>query len=343
MRIGLIGHLGGDKTFTDGQTVKTMSLLKGLKNKGFRNIICADTFYMRNNPLKFLIQLFFVIFKSDKIVVLLSNRGRKIIFPLLGIVSKKKDIYHYSIGGKLAEEVEKNEKYKKRVSRFKKNWVESHYMADKLNQLGVNNASYLANFKCIEILNKDKLVTNFSEPYKFCMFSRVMKEKGVEDAVNAIKYVNKKLNRTVAVLDIYGPIKHGYEEQFQTLLDKGEGYSRYCGIVSPNDSVNRLKEYYMLLFPTFWEGECMPGTVIDAFSAGVPIIARRWKYCDEMISDKITGYVYNFDEPQKLVDLIIYSIEHYKESIDMRLNCLNKAKEYSEKYVMEQIIKEMKQ
>ena len=56
------------------------------------------------------------------------------------------------------------------------------------------------------------------EPYRFCMFSRVMPEKGVEDAMRAIRHVNEKNGKTVAVLDIYGPIENQYDERFQWAL-----------------------------------------------------------------------------------------------------------------------------
>ena len=257
--------------FTDGQTVKTNSIYLGFQHRGVTNIICADTYQMRHNPFKFISELSRVLLSCQNIIVLLSNRGRKILFPIFYRISKKKNIYHYAIGGKLAEEVKNNETWKKYINSFNGNWVESMLLVDKLKALGVNNAVYIPNFKCINILNENELLQQFDKPYKFCMFSRVMKEKGVEDAINAIKKVNEKKGYRVAQLDIYGPIESEYKERFNQVLVEGGGYSNYCGVVSPNDSVKILREYYMLLFPSFWKGEGMPGTVIDAFSAGLPI------------------------------------------------------------------------
>ena len=50
-------------------------------------------------------------------------------------------------------------------------------------------------------------------PYHFCMFSRVMLEKGVEDAVRAIRSVNEKIGESVALLDIYELIENKYEKE----------------------------------------------------------------------------------------------------------------------------------
>lgn len=112
-------------------------------------------------------------------------------------------------------------------------------------------------------------------------------------------------------------------------------------MIAPNESVETLKKYYMLLFPTYWKGEGMPGTVIDAFSAGVPIIARRWKFCDEMLTDGETGYVYDFDKPEELIVKIEYAISHVENTTKMKMACLLKAEEYSEDNVMQNIIYDM--
>lgn len=342
MKVGIIGHLGGQKSFTDGQTVKTKALVDGLRNKGCSDLIIADTYYIKKNPVTFLCQLLWVILATDNMIVLLSNRGRKLLFPLLSKLSSKKKIYHYSIGGKLAQEAENDLEYRKQISLFKANWVESRKIAQKLNELGVSNASYLPNFKCIKQLDVSEVENYSKEPYRFCMFSRVMPEKGVEDAMREIRHVNETIGRLVATLDIYGPIEDTYSERFQWALKNiGGDYAKYCGVVSPNDSVTILKDYYMLLFPTYWNGEGMPGTIIDALSAGLPIIARRWEFCDDMIDDMRTGLVYEFDQPEKLEEKIRYAIMNPTVIANMKRECLYKAQDYSEDCVMRVILNQL--
>lgn len=344
MKVGIIGHLGGQHNFTDGQTVKTKALVDGLRNRGYSDLIIADTYYMRRNPATFLHQLFQVILTTDNVIVLLSNRGRRLLFPLLSKLSPKKKIYHYSIGGKLAQEAEDDLKYRKLISSFKANWVESRKIAQKLNEMGVGNASYLPNFKCIKQLDMSELEKYNKEPYRFCMFSRVMPEKGVEDAMRAIRYVNETIGRLVATLDIYGPVEDTYSERFQWVLKNiGGGYTKYCGVVSPNNSVTALKDYYMLLFPTYWNGEGMPGTIIDALSAGLPIVARRWEFCDDMIDDMYTGLVYEFDQPEKLEEKIEFAVLNPNIIANMKRKCLDKALEYSEDCVMKVILSQLEE
>lgn len=346
MRIGIIGHFGGKEKFTDGQTVKTVTLYDALlKNKiNDGKIHKVDTYYIKTNPLVFIGQMLSCLFGDQKIIVLLSDNGRRVLFPILYIMTRyfHKEVYHDAIGGRLANEVEMYPKWKKYISSFEGNWMESNELVQKLHDVGVDNACYMPNFKTIPILKESELPQEAEKPYRFCIFSRVMKEKGVTDAIQAVCSLNEKAGYKAAVLDIYGPITQGYDEELQCELEKSNGACRYCGIAEPNKSVSILHNYYALLFPTQWKHEGIPGTIIDALSAGVPIIARRWQYCDEMITDRETGYVYDFDQPEKLREIMEYAITHKAETMSMRTQCLQSARKYSEPVVLQQICSKMK-
>lgn len=341
MRICIIGHFGGGKTFVDGQTVKTVTLYKALKSRNIE-IEKVDTYYVRRNPVRFAGLFLKSLFTCRKYIILLSKNGRRILFPVLAWCSwlLHKEIYHYAIGGRLALEASENTRWKVYLNSFRSNWVESVEVTDRLQELGVRNAVYLPNFKKLAILSPDELPRTYQEPFRFCTFSRVMREKGIEDAIAAVREINKKYGREAVTLDIYGPVEKGYEAAFEKVIGRE---SRYCGVIPANESVGALKNYYALLFPTHWRHEGIPGTIIDALSAGVPVIARRWQYCDEMLQHKVTGYIYDFEQPEQLVNRIEYAISHVAETMEMKPNCLERAKLYSEDYVIRYITQQMGQ
>lgn len=342
MRVGIIGHFGGNKKFNDGQTVKTLTIYNAFKNYGFDHVDKIDTYYIKRNPVKFCMIFLKTVFWDQKFIVLVSSKGRKILFPVLYILSKLgKEIYHYGIGGRLAREVTERPKWKKYVSAFKGNWMESILLANQLQELGVKNAIYLPNFKKLNIMKPENLTLKYVAPFKFCIFSRVMAEKGIEDAISAIVDINTRYDSEVAQLDIYGPIEHGYEERLNECLNIAGSSCKYCGVVESTESVEALKGYYMLLFPTHWKHEGIPGTIIDALSAGVPVISRQWQYCVEMLEHGKTGYIYDFDKPEDLPDVIQYAIDHSDDVVHMKVNCLKAAYQYSEEHVMKQVADEM--
>jgi len=342
MGIGIIGHFGGSEKMNDGQTVKTLAIYDALKRYDVPAVHRIDTYYVRKNPAKFCIQLLISLFRDKKYIVLLSSNGRKVLFPVLFAMSRvlRKEVYHYAIGGRLAREVGEKRNWKRYLSAFKGNWMESKLLTNQLRAMGIKNAIYVPNFKRLRILTEEELPASFEKPFRLCTFSRVMLEKGIEDAIHAVQSINEKAGERLVTLDIYGPVPEEYREQFQELLRQSEA-CRYCGVVEAGKSVKVLRAYYLLLFPTHWRHEGMPGTIIDALSAGLPVIARRWQYCDEMLTHMETGYVYDFDQPEKLEDIIVYAATHEEETAAMRPLCLRKAAQYSEEHVMKQILSEM--
>ena len=47
MRIGIIGHFGGNEKFNDGQTVKTIAIYDALKRYGLEDVDRIDTYYIK--------------------------------------------------------------------------------------------------------------------------------------------------------------------------------------------------------------------------------------------------------------------------------------------------------
>lgn len=342
MRVAIIGHFGGNKMFNDGQTIKTKMLYNALMEYGIKAADKVDTYYIRHNPLYFICCFIVSMFKNKKYIILLSENGRKTLFPTFFLMSKilNKEIYHYAIGGNLAREIENGKQKLKYINSFKWNWVESRKLAKRLQGLGVKNALYLPNFKDIPVLKSGELLKEFSEPYSFCTFSRVIREKGIEDAVEAIHKINLEAGRCIVKLDIYGPIEEHYAKDFYKVVSMYDE-ARYCGVIPAEKSVSVVKNYYMLLFPTKYLNEGIPGTIIDAFASGVPVIASRWENCDEMIENGVNGYVYDFGRQELLKDMILYAVSHLEETVKMRERCLKRAEQYSKAYVVGMIIEQM--
>ena len=120
MGICIVGHFGGNKAFNDGQTVKTITTYNALRDVGITDIDKIDTYYIKRNPFRFLFLLTRGLLRDQKFILLLSINGRRVLFPVFYYASKLlgKEIYHYAIGGRLADEASQNAKIKKYISSF---------------------------------------------------------------------------------------------------------------------------------------------------------------------------------------------------------------------------------
>ena len=343
MKIALIGRVANEEELYDGQTVKTRnfySLLKKIDNVD--NVVLVDTYEYKKHIFKVLFETVYVLFKCDKIVLSISINGRKFFFPFIYYLNKifRKKIYHSLIGGRLVKNIETYPRWKKYVSSFEKNWVESEELVKELKELGIINAQYLPNFKHIYPVKKEKIKRHNGDIYSFCTFSRVQEKKGITDAIEAIEKLNEHFEKQLVTLDIYGPIDNSFKDQFYNRI-KDKEYISYKGSVDSAYSVQTIKDYYALLFPTRYYNEGIPGTIIDAFAAGVPVIARKWHFCSEMIENGKNGIVYDFEKPEMLFESMRFAIENQDIIYQMKFECLNASKKYLFDTALRQISEEI--
>ena len=346
MRIGIVGHFGGHKNFTDGQSVKVKSLYNALliHSKGIK-IDKVDTYYLKSNPIKFVLDVIKCIIVDRKIIFFPAYRGRKFLFPFFYYVKLifRKDIFHDCIAGSLDKEIEDNKKWKKYLNKFDSNWMESPEQVEKLIKIGISNCIYIPNFKNIQPIKHEAInAKSINIPFRFCTFSRVESKKGIEDALIAIRNINLREGYTKATLDVYGPIQKGHELWFENIQQKYQNECIYKGCAQPDESVEILKDYFALLFPTQYYTEGMPGTIIDAMFAGIPVIARRWAWCSNMITDNYNGISYDFDKPELLEQIIEDVINHPEKIISLKHNCVQESEKYSESKIIKDIIKIIK-
>lgn len=342
MRVGIIGRFAYGKDLLDGQTIKTRILREALMEKMPESKISfVDVYRFKLRFILVFIKIFILFARNEKIIVLLSKNGRRIIFPYMCFLNKifKRKMYHDVIGGRLADDLKTNPKRKKIFLSFSEHWVEMEKMKIQLIEYGVENVDVIPNFKMLKPIDKNNLYS--SDKLTFCTFSRVTKSKGISIAIETIAKLNKNKG-CFATLDIYGEIEKGYLEEFNELLEKYQNFVFYKGKVPYDQSVETIKNYYMLLFPTTYEGEGFPGTIIDTFFAGVPVIATDWKYNSDILTNDYTGIIYDYKKENAFYEALVYCVENQEKINNMRINCLEEAKKYSVDELMNVIINKLK-
>lgn len=342
MKVGVIGHLGGPEHFVDGQTVKTKNLVMLLEKAGF-SVVKADTYFNKVNKVKLLADTLWCLLRCRHVFLLVSEGGMGFYLPFLYYLNKvtKRHIYHYIIGSELLAMVEKNGKLVRYLNALDANWFEYEGGTQYLKSKGVTNVSTLPNFKMITPVAEACRYTADDGVCRFCTFSRVMEEKGITDAIKAVRDINAEQGRLVAALDIYGPVEPKYKAELDRMLRENPGCVSYKGVADSTQSVQILKDYYALLFPTRWAGEGVPGTVIDAFAAGIPVIASDWNANREIIQHKKQGLLYPNDIMSTLRDAIRWSMEHAEEMNQMRMDSREEFSRYMPETILQVILDEM--
>lgn len=336
-RVCIIGHFGHGENLLNGQTVKTKIVTKEIvKELGKKEVSCIDT----HGGVKALISAFrhaLIALKYHKnIIIMPAENGLRIFAPLLVLLNLlfHRKLHYVVIGGWLPEFLKKRKKLTKALMSFDGIYVETNTMRKALEAQGFNDVYVMPNFKDLNILKESELVYHHTEPYRLCTFSRVMKEKGIEDAVNAVKTVNEHFGRIVYTLDIYGQVDSAQTEWFNELKSTFPLYIKYGEFVPFDKSVEVLKKYFALLFPTYYEGEGFAGTLLDAMAAGVPVIASDWRYNPEIVNEK-TGYVYPVHDNHAFVTTLISVGNNSDLLLSKKSDCLKEAEKYRAENVIQ--------
>ena len=330
--VAVIGHFAFGKECLDGQTVKTKIVTDELcKHFGKDELLKLDTAGGKITLLKAPFQCLRALKNAKHVIIFPAHNGLRVYAPLLSYFRKffkNRKLHYVVIGGWLSKLLVKRKSLAKKLQRFDGIYVETNTMKRALEEQGFTNFVVMPNCKALKILKPEELMYPTEEPYKLCTFSRIMKEKGIEDAVNAVKEINEKEGRKVYTLDIYGQIDSEQSQWFEDLKTKFPEYIKYGGLVNYDKSVDVLKNYFALLFPTHYFTEGIPGTIIDAYAAGLPVISAKWESFSDIIDEGATGFGYEINNVSDLTKRLGNVADNTKCISDLKSNCLEKSRYY---------------
>ena len=312
-----------------GQEVKTCILTDALEAK-YGKIYRVDTL-AKNSRFLMPFQLVWAMMTCKDIIILPAHNGLVVLSKFLTLLNTIFDRrLHYSvIGGWLQDLLPEHPDVIKALHKFTSIYVETQTMMDALQKLGFTNVCVVPNCKPLSILKRGQMPKMYTEPYKLVTFSRVTEKKGIGTAADLVMKQNEKYDREVFTLDIYGPVDPGEDKGWFAEQQKHfTGAITYKGNVPFNKSVEILSGYFALLFPTQYYTEGIPGTIIDSYAAGVPVISARWKSYADVVIEGVTGLGYEFNtnvDFERILESIVAD-----PSIVARLKdgCIKKAEDF---------------
>ena len=332
-RVILVGsqNLGG--LLDDGETMKNYMLARELERHGCR--VCRiDTRNRLKRVLYMIKYLYNLVVKRDsKIIMSASTFVAYKMFKIARCLGwKGNSLYYWVIGGAFGTKIEEKAIDKDVYLSLHKIIVEGTSMKKQLEQCGFNNVMVLPNFKDINYIPAVKAKQRDGIT-RFVFLSRVMPEKGVNYIVEATKLlINEGI--TSFKVDLYGTIDDAYHVVLNNAINDID-IVNYKGFLKLNENgYDALSSYDVMLFPTFWHGEGFPGIIIDAFVAGVPVIASDWNLNSSLIKNGEDGIIIPAHSSEALAkamkDIIMGKINLEEMSIKAHESCMN----YDSKHVV---------
>ena len=137
-----------------------------------------------------------------------------------------------------------------------------------------------------------KIRANYSYTKKYVYIGHIREEKGVKDILKSAELLSNDYE-----FDFYGHLCDIKENVFNKNCT-------YRGVVKPENVLNVLSQYDVLILPSYWKGEGYAGVIIEALSLGLPVIASNIKNFQEIIDDGINGYLVSVKNPLSIVNAI---------------------------------------
>jgi glycosyltransferase involved in cell wall biosynthesis len=322
----VIGYFGFATNKFDGQTVKTRSIHQLLESKLKAKVPYFDTEKLKSNKMSILFTFFQLLGKKNLIYIPGKN-NLTYFFPFLFFLSKifKYNIQYFVVGGWLPEFIKDKKGIAKKLGRISGIYVETRKMEDILTtNYKFSNIIWFPNFR---FSTSERLQKTKSENLRIVYLSRITKKKGIELIFWLLGSLADDYNNLTIQIDFYGPIDENDKDYFNEQINLFQN-TKYKGIADPETVQKILAGYDLLVFPTRYEGEGCPGIIIDAYFAGIPVLATNWKYNSEFIIDGETGYLFDIDEKIKFRKILLELAENKSCLLEMGL----KAKEFSKKF-----------
>ena len=154
---------------------------------------------------------------------------------------------------------------------------------------------------------------------RFVFLGLVGRHKGILELIAAAE----RFDRSITV-DVYGPLVDGIsEETFSGLRNVA-----YRGVLDPHDVPRVLERYDALVLPTRHMGEGYPGVVVEAYEAGIPVIASRWLSIPEIV-DETCGILIEPGNTDELFAAMGRLIEDGESYLRLRQGALAKREEFN--------------
>lgn len=320
----IIGYFGYITNQLDGQTAKTRNVKKLLEEKiGERNVRYFDTQSFQYSWLSYFKLLVVLIMCNNLLYLPGKNNLLKLSFFIDFLIRfKGLKVYYLVVGGWLSEFLAENSKLEPRLRRFRYIGVESKALASTLiDKFGFSNCDFFPNFRVDKHMHFEPVL---NDGLKLVFMARIMLEKGLDKLFYLARFIED--NKLDIEITFYGPVAEKDKEFFFSNV-RSLSCVEYKGVLEPADIYKVLTGYDVLVLPTRYEGEGFPGSILDAYISGIPVLVTDWKFLPEFVLDGKTGFVIYDD--LDLINKVQLILNDKKMLQDMKENSFLHSKAYS--------------
>lgn len=334
-KILVLGYFGYKTNQLDGQTVKTRDVYKLVKGQDNVIVDYYDTQDFQYHKLS-IFKMFWKVICCRTLFYLPAQNNLKVIFPIIYCLSVifRVEIHYLVVGGWLREFIEHLPVHRYMLAHISGIHVETKRLKNELEDYyHYNNVDIFPNFRFFDFTP----VSNESDKLRLVFMARVQQMKGLDWIFNLADYIWQNKLEDKYSITFYGPITDEDRNYFEANVKK-YSFVEYKGALQPDEIYKVLSDYDVMLLPTHYYTEGLPGTVVDAYISGIPVIVTEWKHSHEFVEDGYSGYIIPFENGEDILINRVVEIEGNRQLLrELKKNVLNKRKEFTPPIIVDLI------
>ena len=331
-----IYYIGSFPPTYGGVTIKNKNLYEALQDK--LDVHRIDMNRIKRGDIKEILRFAWAMLTGKQYIIGLAGQKNRRQFTKLMYSFKRKAMERSVLlvmGGLVDDVIKAGPGFVKMFNGYRKTYVELPGMQRKLQSAGVTNCAIYPNGRPRP---GDLPVPSMGEESLKCVFfSIIQPEKGVDLILQAADQLPQM------EFHFYGEIKKDYEQEYLMAVGKRNHVS-YHGVFSGNaDAVYKeLSQYDVLLLPTRWKAEGLPGILVEAKIAGLPAVVSDHNFNREIVRDGYDGIII----PNITAERLVVTLKELDGDRENLLNMKIKSSESAEAYYIdvcaEDVIRELK-
>lgn len=304
-RILVLGYFGYTTNQLDGQTVKTRDVYRlTVEQLPDQTVDFYDTQEFQTNKIS-IFKMFWKVACCDTLFYLPAHNNLKWIFPIIYCLSAlcRVKIHYFVVGGWLREFIANLPLHRYMLKRIAGIHTETQQLKRELEEYyQFKNVDIFPNFRFFDFQPKGGIE---HEKLRLVFMARVTRQKGLDWIFVLAAYIQENYLQDKFSITFFGPIDEEDKDYFETRIAQ---YScvEYKGALQPEDIHETLSQYDVMLLPTHYFTEGLPGSVVDAYISGIPVIVTEWKHAREFVDDGVSGYIIPFENgQQQLIEKVL--------------------------------------
>lgn len=327
-KVLVIGYFGYNTNQLDGQTVKTRDIFRLANEQTDGHVDYYDTEDFQYHKLS-IFKMFWKIVRCRTLLYIPAHNNLKFIFPFIYVLSVlfRFKIHYFVVGGWLREFLTHLPLHRFMLTRIVGIHVETNRLLRELKDYyHFENVDVFPNFRFFEF---NSIIRHASDKLRVVFMARINQRKGLDWMFELADTIEQQSKQDRFSITFYGPIHEEDRAYFFSNLEK-HSVAEYKGVLQPDEIHGTLSNYDVLLLPTHFYTEGLPGSVVDAYIAGIPVIATEWKHSHEFIDDEKSGYIVPFENGQKVLIEKVLLLEKDRNLLhQLQANAMQKRMEFA--------------